>query len=95
MIIGGTGDIGHATANLFADAGANVIITGRVQAQAEARASVLGSQVRGMAADPGDEAQLCALFAETGPFHYLLLTLGRVNAQTERPAFGGISDLPN
>jgi len=76
VIIGGTGDIGHATAYLFVEAGANVVITGRAKSHTETRASVFGSNVRGIAVDPGDEAQLHALFAEIGPFEYLLLTLG-------------------
>jgi NAD(P)-dependent dehydrogenase (short-subunit alcohol dehydrogenase family) len=76
VIIGGTGDIGHATAHLFVQTGANVIITGREQARAEERASTLGPKARGIAVDPGDEKQLHALFAETGPIDYLVLTLG-------------------
>jgi NAD(P)-dependent dehydrogenase (short-subunit alcohol dehydrogenase family) len=48
VIIGGTGDIGHATARLFIEAGANVVITGRSQTQAGTRASVLGGQARSL-----------------------------------------------
>jgi NAD(P)-dependent dehydrogenase (short-subunit alcohol dehydrogenase family) len=76
VIVGGTGDIGHATARLFVEAGANVIITGRVRAHTDARASELGPKVRGIAVDPGDEVQLHSFFAELGSFDYLLLTLG-------------------
>ena len=76
VIIGGTGDIGRATARLFIEAGAHVVITGRSQTHTGTRASVLGGQARGIAVDPGDEAQLRSLFAETGSFDYLLLTLG-------------------
>jgi NAD(P)-dependent dehydrogenase (short-subunit alcohol dehydrogenase family) len=47
VIIGGTGDIGHATAHLFVEAGANVIITGRERLRTEQKASALGSKVRG------------------------------------------------
>jgi hypothetical protein len=40
------------------------------------KAFALGPKGRGIAVDPADENQLRRLFAETGPFDYLLLTLG-------------------
>jgi NAD(P)-dependent dehydrogenase (short-subunit alcohol dehydrogenase family) len=76
VIVGGTGDIGHSTARLFIEAGANVIITGRTATRVKEKASALGPKARGIAVDPADESQLRRLFAETGAFDYLLLTLG-------------------
>lgn len=76
LIIGGTGDIGHATARLFTEAGANVVVTGRTKARTEERASELGPKARGIPVDPTEENQFYALFAATGPIDYLLLTLG-------------------
>jgi NAD(P)-dependent dehydrogenase (short-subunit alcohol dehydrogenase family) len=76
VIIGGCGDIGHATARLFAAAGAKVVITGRRPERAAAKAAALGSNVRGIAVDPADESQLRRLFADNGGFDYVLLTLG-------------------
>jgi NAD(P)-dependent dehydrogenase (short-subunit alcohol dehydrogenase family) len=76
VVIGGTGDIGHATARLFIEAGATVIITGRVQSRVETKATALGPKARGIAVNPADEEQLRRFFVETGPFDYLLLTLG-------------------
>lgn len=76
IIIGGTGDIGHSTAKLFAEAGARVIVTGRAQERAEARARSLGASARGLAVSPTSEADLRGLFGEIGAFDYLLLTLG-------------------
>ena len=76
VIIGGTGDIGQATARLFLEAGASVIITGRMAPRVTETAESLGTKAHGIAADPGDEGQLCRLFEETGSFDYLLLTLG-------------------
>jgi NAD(P)-dependent dehydrogenase (short-subunit alcohol dehydrogenase family) len=76
VIVGGTGDIGHSTARLFIEAGANVIITGRTATRVKEKASALGPKARGIAVDPADESQLRRLFAESGAFDYLLLTLG-------------------
>jgi NAD(P)-dependent dehydrogenase (short-subunit alcohol dehydrogenase family) len=76
VIIGGTGDIGHSTARLFIEAGADVVITGRTHARVERKAVVLGPQARGIVAHPAEELQLRALFAEIDTFDYLVLTLG-------------------
>ena len=76
LIIGGTGDIGCATARLFVESGAHVIITGRERARTEGRASLVDPTARGIAVDPADEKQLQGLFAKAGPIDYLLLTLG-------------------
>lgn len=76
VIIGGTGDIGHATARLFVDAGAAVIITGRAVARVQDRAAALGRTARGMVVDPADVEQVRAFFSAVGQFDFLLLTLG-------------------
>jgi NAD(P)-dependent dehydrogenase (short-subunit alcohol dehydrogenase family) len=76
VIVGGTGDIGHATARLFVEAGASVVVTGRDRTRAEAKAAALGPLARGAAVDPADEGQLRQFFAATGPFDYLLVTIG-------------------
>jgi NAD(P)-dependent dehydrogenase (short-subunit alcohol dehydrogenase family) len=75
-IIGGTGDIGHATARLFTAAGARVVITGRTQERVTVKAAALGANARGVAVDPADESQLRRLFADQGEFDFVLLTLG-------------------
>ena len=71
VIVGGTGDTGHATARLFIDAGASVVITGRTAARAEEKASVLGSRARGIAVNPSAEGDLRRLFSTTGACDYL------------------------
>ncbi|WFP60477.1 SDR family NAD(P)-dependent oxidoreductase [Mesorhizobium sp. WSM4904] len=76
VIVGGTGDIGHATAKLFVKAGARVIITGRQRERAAARAQLLGPLARGDAVSPADEADLRHFFGEIGTFDHLVLTLG-------------------
>jgi NAD(P)-dependent dehydrogenase (short-subunit alcohol dehydrogenase family) len=76
VIIGGTGDIGHATARLFVAAGATVVITGRTRERVAAKVAALASNARGVAVDPSDESQLRHLFVDHGGFDYALLTLG-------------------
>jgi NAD(P)-dependent dehydrogenase (short-subunit alcohol dehydrogenase family) len=75
-IVGGTGDIGRATARVFVEAGASVVVTGRDHTRAEAKAAALGPRARGAAVDPADEGQLRQFFADTGTFDYLLVTIG-------------------
>jgi NAD(P)-dependent dehydrogenase (short-subunit alcohol dehydrogenase family) len=76
VIIGGTGDIGYATARLLIDDGAKVVITGREHPRTEKRAFTLGPEAHGITADPADERQLYAVFASIGLVDYLILTLG-------------------
>ena len=76
VVVGGTGDIGHATASRFVKGGASVIITGRRRERADAKAASLGQAARGIVADPADETQLRTAFDEIGSFDYLLVTLG-------------------
>jgi NAD(P)-dependent dehydrogenase (short-subunit alcohol dehydrogenase family) len=76
MIVGGTGDIGGAAAELFATAGASVVITGRSPTSVSRRVDVLGRGVRGEVADPHDQASLNRLFGEVGGFEHLVVTLG-------------------
>jgi NAD(P)-dependent dehydrogenase (short-subunit alcohol dehydrogenase family) len=76
VIIGGAGDIGHSTARLFIEAGADVVITGRTRARVESKAVVLGPRARAVVAHLAEEVQLRALFAEIDTFDYLVLTLG-------------------
>jgi NAD(P)-dependent dehydrogenase (short-subunit alcohol dehydrogenase family) len=76
VIVGGTGDIGIETGKLFIEHGAQVIITGRNQQRVAERVKLLGPAGHGERVDPGDEADLKRLFAKTGQFDYLVVTLG-------------------
>lgn len=76
VIVGGTGDIGSATARLFIDAGASVVITGRTLESVSGRSSELGDKTRGEVVEPHDVAVLEEFFEEVGSFDYLAVTLG-------------------
>jgi NAD(P)-dependent dehydrogenase (short-subunit alcohol dehydrogenase family) len=91
VIVGGTGDIGHSTARLFIEAGANVIITGRTATRVKEKASALGPKARGIAVDPADESQLRRLFAETG----LLITCCSRSARRPLPCLSWSSPKKN
>src|SRR6266498_4991610 len=62
VIVGGAGDIGHATARFFVESGAGVILTSRTAARAEAKAEVLGAKARGAALDPSNHDRLREFF---------------------------------
>ncbi len=85
LIIGGTGGIGAASAKLFAEAGATVIVTYRAGAKGEAAAAELLKGLPGQghfaqAADVIDTASLVALRdavqARFGKLHVLVNTAG-------------------
>lgn len=76
VIVGGTGDIGSATARLFVEAGASVVISGRRPAFVSRRTAELGAQARGQVVDPHDAAALDTFFRGLRSFHYLAVTLG-------------------
>lgn len=76
VIVGGTGDIGSATARLFVEAGASVVITGRTSETVSRRVAEIGAGVSGEAVDPHDAAALEAFFAGVGSFDHLAVTLG-------------------
>lgn len=76
VIVGGSGDIGRATAAAFAEAEATVFITSRSTAHLRDSLAALPTGVRGLIADPLDEASFRRTFAETGEFDYLVITLG-------------------
>lgn len=74
IIAGGTSGIGLATAKLFVDKGAAVIVTGRSEEKlATARTTAPG--VTAIQLDSNDEVALKDFFEKTGEFHHLILTL--------------------
>lgn len=74
IIAGGTSGIGLATAKLFAEKDAAVIVTGRSEEKlAAARSTAAG--IAAIALDSTDAIALKNFFAQTGNFHHLILTL--------------------
>lgn len=88
VIVGGTGDIGGATARLFAEAGASVVITGRTLASVTQRIDLLGPGAEGQVADPHDQTSLDTLFGRVGSFEHLAVTLGTQATTTAFAALG-------
>lgn len=64
LVTGGTTGIGLATATQFALEGAQVIITGRRQAELDAAVKAIGHDAIGLRTDSGDLAALDALYEE-------------------------------
>lgn len=76
IVLGGTAGLGLATAQAAAQAGALVtVVSSRPERVGQALAQ-LPATARGRSADLSDEAQIQALFAEIGPFDYLVFTAG-------------------
>jgi NAD(P)-dependent dehydrogenase (short-subunit alcohol dehydrogenase family) len=76
VIVGGTGDIGSATARLFIDSGASVVITGRSPESVSRRGAELGAKARAEVVEPHDDGALETFFRGIGEFDYLAVTLG-------------------
>lgn len=66
VITGGGSGIGLASAKLFAEEGAQVVIVGRSEAALEAAAVEIGERAVAIVADVSDLAALDALYAEVG-----------------------------
>jgi len=76
IVVGGTSGIGLATARLFAESGARVVVTGRDPAHLAEAARRLGGGVDVRAADAADTVAMARLFAEVGRFEHLVLSIG-------------------
>jgi NAD(P)-dependent dehydrogenase (short-subunit alcohol dehydrogenase family) len=75
VIIGGTSGIGLAAAQQLAQAGAEIVISGRNEGKLQQAVKDIGHGASGRAVDAGDPARLKALFSGIGPFDHLVLTL--------------------
>lgn len=73
VILGGTGGIGLATAQLLTNEGANIVVTSRNLDRALAAAQDLGPTAQGLALDVGSPSAIEAFFKELGPFDHLVV----------------------
>lgn len=84
LITGGNSGIGLATARLFRDHGARLVITGRSQSGLEQAQQALGDAVIALRSDAGDLAQIDALMATVadrfGQLDTLVLNAGVARA---------------
>lgn len=61
IVTGASSGIGRATARLFVDEGAKVVVAGRRKAELDALVAELGEDAVALAGDVGDESHACAL----------------------------------
>lgn len=73
VVVGGTKGLGREVAQHYADAGREVVITGRDQAATDACASEIGSSTRGIALDLCDPHTVGERLAGVGDVQYLVL----------------------
>lgn len=75
LVMGGGTGIGAATARLLAEAGAEVVITGRRAGVLAETAADIGARVRPAAVDATSDEDLAAFFADGTTYHHLVLAL--------------------
>jgi NADP-dependent 3-hydroxy acid dehydrogenase YdfG len=73
VVIGGTGGIGHAVAQFYADKGCEVVITGRDQERTDAVAKEIGGKTRGIALDISEPESIEGALASLGHVDHLAL----------------------
>jgi NAD(P)-dependent dehydrogenase (short-subunit alcohol dehydrogenase family) len=73
VIIGGTQGLGRELAQSYADAGRDVVVTGRDQSRAEAAASEIGGNTRGIGFDLAQPHTIADALADVGEVDYLVL----------------------
>lgn len=75
LVMGGGTGIGAATARLFAEAGAEVVITGRRAGVLAETAAAIGARVRPAAVDATADEDLAAFFADGTTYDHVVLAL--------------------
>ncbi|HET6157368.1 MAG TPA: SDR family oxidoreductase [Dongiaceae bacterium] len=75
VIIGGTSGIGLATARRLAQAGAEIIVSGRDEAKLQRAVKEIDGNATGRAIDASDPARLKAFFSGIAPIDHVVLTL--------------------
>jgi NAD(P)-dependent dehydrogenase (short-subunit alcohol dehydrogenase family) len=73
VVVGGTQGLGRELAQSYADEGREVIVTGRDQSRADAAASELGGNTRGIGFDLAEPHSIAAALADVGTVDHLVL----------------------
>jgi NAD(P)-dependent dehydrogenase (short-subunit alcohol dehydrogenase family) len=74
LVVGGSSGIGFATAQAFAEQGAQVVIASRSAAKLEAAAAQIGGAIKHVVLDTTDEAAVEAYFATSGQFDHVVIS---------------------
>ena len=73
VVVGGTSGIGREVAQVFAERGREVVITGRDAARAQSVAAEIGGHVRGLAFDLARPEEIAGALADVGEVDHLVL----------------------
>jgi NAD(P)-dependent dehydrogenase (short-subunit alcohol dehydrogenase family) len=73
VVVGGTRGLGREVAQHYADAGRDVVVTGRDQTAADACAAEIGGSTRALALDLARPHELAERLADVGAVRYLVL----------------------
>jgi NAD(P)-dependent dehydrogenase (short-subunit alcohol dehydrogenase family) len=73
VVVGGSAGIGEATARAFAEAGAEVVITGRSKTRLDSAAERIGAPVRVAEVDATDAGAVAEFFGSLGAVDHLVL----------------------
>src|SRR5207247_8975052 len=84
LIVGGTGGIGRALAERYASLGSDVVLTSRDPGRAEATATAIGPNVRGIALDIAEPENIAAMLAGVGRIDRLLIVAIQRDSNTVR-----------
>jgi NAD(P)-dependent dehydrogenase (short-subunit alcohol dehydrogenase family) len=84
VVVGGTQGLGRELAQSYADAGRDVVVTGRDHGRAESAASEIGGSTRGIAFDLADPHSIADRLADVGAVDYLVLAAIERDSNTVR-----------
>ena len=84
VVVGGTRAIGFELARHYAEAGRNVVVTGRSRERVEAAVGALGGAARGATFDLAEPHSIAAALADVGPVRHLALVAIDRDANTVR-----------
>ncbi len=84
LIVGGTQGLGRELAQSYADAGRDVVVTGRDLGRAEVAASEIGGRTRGIAFDLAEPHTIADRLADLGAVDYIVLAAIERDANSVR-----------